>query len=120
MFAEPEARVVVFSPTPPDTEHVAATIIHEPLVDLPSALSTLHRDHAVQTLLCEGGPTLFSALVHASLVDELFLTLAPTLVGGTSGPAVVSGPPPEAPVHVKLASVLERDGTLFLRYSFKN
>jgi riboflavin biosynthesis pyrimidine reductase len=118
LFAEPEARVIVFSPTPPGTEHAAATVIHEPLVDLTSALTTLRRNHGVQTLLCEGGPTLFNALVHASLADELFLTLAPRIVGGASGPSVVSGPPTEAPVHVELASVLERDGTLFLRYRF--
>ena len=64
------------------------------------------------------GPTLFGALLRAGLVDELFLTLAPSLVGGASGPAVVSGPPPEGPVGVELAGALERDGTLFLRYSF--
>ena len=87
-------------------------------VPLDAVLHTLRRDHGVETLLCEGGPTLFGALLRAGLVDELFLTLAPKLVGGTSGPAVVSGPPPEVPVGVTLASALERDGSLFLRYRF--
>jgi riboflavin biosynthesis pyrimidine reductase len=87
-------------------------------VPLDAVLHTLRRDHGVETLLCEGGPTLFGALVGAELVDELFLTLAPRLVGGASGPAVVSGPPPEAPADVKLVAALERDGTLFLRYRF--
>lgn len=85
-------------------------------VPLDAVLHTLRRDHGVETLVCEGGPTLFGALLRAALVDELFLTLAPTLVGGASGPAVVSGPPPEAPADVKLIGALERDGTLFLRY----
>ena len=67
-------------------------------VPLDAVLHTLRRDHGVETLLCEGGPTLFGALLRAGLVDELFLTLAPSLVGGASGPAVVSGPPPEVPV----------------------
>jgi riboflavin-specific deaminase-like protein len=118
LFAEPDARIVVFSPTPPVTEPVAATVIYEPLVDLAAALSTLHHQYGVATLLCEGGPTLFNALVRAGLVDELFLTLAPILVGGASGPSVVSGPPTEAPVPVKLAGLLERDSTLFMRYRF--
>jgi riboflavin biosynthesis pyrimidine reductase len=85
-------------------------------VPLDAVLHTLRRDHGVETLLCEGGPTLFGALLRAGLVDELFLTLAPTLVGGASGPAVVSGPPPEAPADVEFIGALERDGTLFLRY----
>ncbi len=114
LFQEPEARVVVFSPRPPDA--TAASVTHEPWVSLASSLRTLRDRHGVRTLLCEGGPTLFGALLRDRLVDELFLTLAPKLVGGTSGPAVVSGPPPEAPVSARLASVLERDGSLFLRY----
>jgi riboflavin biosynthesis pyrimidine reductase len=84
--------------------------------DLGQVLRTLSHDHGVEIVLCEGGPTLFGALLAAGLVDELFLTLAPMLVGGASGPAVVSGPPPEAPAGLTLAAVLERDGTLFLRY----
>ncbi len=84
--------------------------------ELPAVLHSLRRQHGVQTLLCEGGPTLFGALLQQGLVDELFLTLAPTLTGGASGPAVVSGPPPEAPADLKLVGALEQRGTLFLRY----
>jgi 5-amino-6-(5-phosphoribosylamino)uracil reductase len=87
-------------------------------VPLDAVLHTLRRDHGVETLLCEGGPTLFGALLRAGLVDELLVTLAPVLVGGASGPAVVSGPPPEAPADLKLLGALEHDGTLFLRYRF--
>lgn len=85
-------------------------------VTLRDALATLRHQRGVETLLCEGGPTLFGALLQAQLVDELFLTLAPTLTGGAPGPAVVSGPPPEAPRQLELAAALEHDGTLFLRY----
>jgi riboflavin biosynthesis pyrimidine reductase len=85
-------------------------------VPLDAVLHTLRRDHGIETLLCEGGPTLFGALLRAGLVDELFVTLAPMLVGGASGPAVVSGPTPEVPADLKLVGALERDSTLFLRY----
>jgi riboflavin biosynthesis pyrimidine reductase len=101
LFAETPDRVLVFEGDG---------------VPLDAVLHTLRRDHDVETLLCEGGPTLFGALLQAHLVDELFLTLAPTLTGGASGPAVVSGPPPEAPADVRLAGALELDGALFLRY----
>ena len=84
--------------------------------ELPDVLGALRQEHRVATLLCEGGPTLFGALLRAGLVDELFLTLAPTLTGGASGPAVVSGPPPEVPAELELTAALEHAGALFLRY----
>lgn len=101
LFADAPDRILVFEG--PDTE-------------LSHMLHTLRSHHNVRTLLCEGGPTLFGALRAEELVDELFLTLAPTLTGGASGPSVVSGPPMEVPAPVELAGALERDGTLFLRY----
>jgi 5-amino-6-(5-phosphoribosylamino)uracil reductase len=103
LFADAPDRVLVFEGA--DTE-------------LPQVLRTLRGEHGVETLLCEGGPTVFGALLAAGVVDELFLTLAPTLVGGASGPAVVSGPPPEVPAQLELAGALEQNGTLFLRYRF--
>jgi riboflavin biosynthesis pyrimidine reductase len=126
LFQEAGAHVVVFSPMPPVMSTMtvlAARQDHRPLPfghqsRLGPILETLSREYGVATLLCEGGPQLFGALLRERLVDELFLTLAPKLVGGASGPAVVSGPPPEVPVEVTLASALERDGSLFLRYRF--
>jgi riboflavin-specific deaminase-like protein len=129
LFREPEAHVVVFSPMPPTMStatRLAARLDHRPLQfghgsRLGPVVETLRREYGVRILLCEGGPTLFGALVRERLVDELFLTLAPRLVGGASGPGVVAGPahpPPEAPAQLELAGVLERDSTLFLRYRF--
>jgi riboflavin biosynthesis pyrimidine reductase len=102
LFADTPGNVLTFEGTD-DTE-------------LSHVLHLLRARHNIQTLLCEGGPTLFGALLAAGLVDELFLTLAPALVGGASGPGVVSGPPPEGEASLELVGVLERDGTLFLRY----
>jgi riboflavin-specific deaminase-like protein len=86
-------------------------------VDLPSALRLLRADYAVRWLLCEGGPRLNHGLLAANLVDELFLTLAPKLVG-SSGPTVVEGPPfpPEAPVPLDLLAVHAEGAELYLRY----
>jgi riboflavin-specific deaminase-like protein len=126
LFAEPEARVVVFSPTPPalvasGAAGRAAHVQHEPLdqttpVPLTAALRTLRERYGVRTLLCEGGPTLLGAMLREGLVDSLFLTLAPVLVAGT-GPSVAGGPALEVPVALKLNRLLEREGSLFLRYT---
>lgn len=57
-------------------------------VDLLSLLKTLRRDYKVRRLACEGGPTLFRALLERGLVDQLNLTIAPFLFGGAKAPTL--------------------------------
>lgn len=40
------------------------------------------RDRGLTRIVCEGGPTLAGTLVEQDAVDEVFLTVAPRLVGG--------------------------------------
>jgi len=82
-------------------------------VDLTALLRSLAEED-VRALLCEGGPTLHGALQALGLVDELFLTIAPKLVGG-EGPRIVEGVLPET-AGLELAWLLEQDGELFARY----
>jgi riboflavin biosynthesis pyrimidine reductase len=58
----------------------------------------------------------FSALLDEGLVDQLFLTLAPKLVGGGDDLAVTAGARLPDPAGMELAYVLERQGSLFLDY----
>lgn len=120
LFAEPEARIVEFTgataPRPVAAQrHLVALEPGE--VNLPMVMGTLRSDFGVRTLLCEGGPTLFGALVAEGLVDELYLTLAPKLVGGDSNPAILTGPPLPDLARLELRSALEREGSLFLRFA---
>jgi riboflavin biosynthesis pyrimidine reductase len=82
--------------------------------DLPALLRSL-REEGVKALLCEGGPTLHGALQAAGLVDELFLTIAPKLVGGIA-PRILEGDLPGI-APLELAWLLEDDGELFARYT---
>lgn len=66
-------------------------------------------------VLCEGGPVLFGELVAADAVDELCLTVAPVLVGGTAG-RIATGPAGEHLRRLQLVDVLHEDGALLLRY----
>lgn len=120
LFSEPEARIVEFTgataPRPVAAKRELVSLEPEE-VSLHRVMGQLRSHFGVRTLLCEGGPTLFGALVAEGLVDELFLTLAPKLVGGENNPAILSGPPLAEPANLALRSVLERDGSLFLRLS---
>lgn len=120
LFSEPEARVVVFSGADIELGSTAARVEVVRLgpadIDFAHALAHLRSGHGVRALLCEGGPRVFSGLLHEGVVDELFLTVAPKLVGGGAEAAITSGPEPAELTDARLAGVLERDGTLFLRY----
>lgn len=57
-------------------------------VDLAWMLQQLRRDYSVRTIACEGGATLFRALLEQGLVDQLNLTVAPYLFGGANAPTI--------------------------------
>jgi riboflavin biosynthesis pyrimidine reductase len=119
LLDDPESPVVVYTGAP--LELAAAVDVEivpmDPAELTPLAvLGRLRADRGIRSVLCEGGPTLFSALVHAHAVDELFLTVAPKLAGGGTGPEITIGPELAEPAELDLAWVLERSGSLFLRY----
>lgn len=123
LFQEPDADVVVFAPseTPePDCPACVTMVRLDPAeLTLTTALRHLRAERHVHSLLCEGGPTLMGALLHEHLVDELFLTLAPQLAGGGTGPAMTSGPALAGPDALELVWALERAGSLYLRYGVR-
>jgi len=57
-------------------------------VDLRQMLTILKRDYKVRRVACEGGPILFRSLLELGLVDELNLTIAPYLFGGSDAPTL--------------------------------
>lgn len=84
-------------------------------VDLPAALTAL-RARGLRRILCEGGPTLLDELVAHDLVDEMCLTLSPTLAAtpATSRPGA---PALAAPVRMALGHAMTVDDYVYLRYT---
>ncbi|EKF24164.1 ribD C-terminal domain protein [Mycolicibacterium hassiacum DSM 44199] len=83
-------------------------------VDVSAVLAVLAR-RGLWRVLAEGGPVLLSQLITADLLDELCLTVAPYLVGG-SGPRIVSGTG-EVLTRMRPAHLLsDADGYLYTRY----
>ena len=60
-------------------------------VALAQALGWLRREWAVKRLLCEGGGELNFELLRLGLVDELHLTICPTIIGGKDAPTIADG-----------------------------
>lgn len=86
-------------------------------VDLRLALRELAA-RGIQTLLVEGGATVIGAFLRAGLVDEMFVYVAPVVVGG-GAPSLVEGPGAEKAEHVlrlKLADATRLGEGVLLRY----
>jgi riboflavin biosynthesis pyrimidine reductase len=99
---------------PPPTA-IPVEVVREPdgRVDMTVAMRLLRTEHEVRGLLCEGGPRLHSQLQAAGLADELFLTIAPKLVG--AGTTILEGALPEV-AELELAWLLAEGSELFARY----
>jgi riboflavin biosynthesis pyrimidine reductase len=113
LFAAPGQRVLVYTRAEGSVPDLPADVELVPEDDLRAVMADL-RARGVARLLCEGGPTVNRALLDAGLLDELFLTLSP-VVSGDSGPPIITGGDPSAPLTLR--SVATADGDLYLRYS---
>ncbi len=83
---------------------------------LEQVLRTARHEHGIRAIDCEGGPTLFGALVALDAIDELFLTVAPMWAGNrevglsTDRPLVPSR-------ELELVAGYQSESRLYLRYA---
>jgi riboflavin-specific deaminase-like protein len=124
LFADPGSRVVVFTPVALDVSELAAQVdvvrVDPGELTVTTMMRRLRSAYDVRSLLCEGGPTLFGALLQEDLVDELFLSLAPKLTGGGTAPAITAGPELAELRSLSLVWALELDAALYLRYAVRH
>ena len=117
LFQDPDAHVVIY--TTSDREPVACAarvdVVRLETLDPRAVLDDVRARYGVRCVLCEGGPRLNAPLFVAGVVDELFLTIAPSVVGGSHPLTILEGEL-AAPLVLELRQVLEHDGTLLLRY----
>jgi riboflavin biosynthesis pyrimidine reductase len=120
--APPDARPIVLTHRRADAqrrrnlESVAEVLtVGDEHVDWPLAIEALGATVGARVVLCEGGPTTVALLVEHDLLDELCLTIAPTLLAG-DGSRIVQGPASPAPRYLALDHLLTEDDFLFLRY----
>ena len=87
-------------------------------VDVLQMGAILRDELGVGSMICLGGPNLNASLIEAGAADELFLTLAPKLQGGSKMPTLMEGPgfPAEELPPLELLSLYGEDGELYLRY----
>jgi riboflavin biosynthesis pyrimidine reductase len=122
--APPDARTIVITSeaAPADLRAAAAKVADvivagEDSVDLPAALTAL-ADRGLRRVICEGGPHLLGQIAAGGLLDELSLTISPTLAGPGAGRVIAGAAFPAT--AMTLAQALTEDAYLFCRYLVKS
>lgn len=112
---ESEVPPLVLSPD--DVEHPAGVelIRTGADLDLASGLAQL-AERGVRRVLCEGGPTLLGRLESRALLDEISLTISPTLLGAGDPVPLLGGMELRDPSRWALVSLFADGGHLFPRY----
>ena len=122
--APPEARTIVITCATASDELRAATakvadviVAGEERVDLTAAVAAL-ADRGLRRVSCEGGPHILGQVAAAGLLDELSLSVSPSLAGPGAGRIIAGDGFDAHPMY--LAQVLTEDGYLFCRYLASN
>lgn len=121
IFTEAPVRPLIFtvSDAPAERRELLSQVaeileVGETVVDPAIVRAQLEaRGHA--RIHSEGGPTLFGSFLEAGVVDELCLTLAPSLEAGMA--MRITQAPQSALTAMRLASVLRGGDELLLRYT---
>jgi riboflavin biosynthesis pyrimidine reductase len=121
LLDDPNSRLLCFTGVavqPPDRAATVEVVELAPLT-FAGALANLRADHGIRSVLCEGGPTVTSAMLAEGVVDEFWLTLSPHLVGGGNEPTITAGVPLPELARVDLVWALERESFMFLRHRLR-
>lgn len=124
-FTEPDGGgriVATVDDAPP--ERIAALVERAEIwkfgrdqVEIPELLRRL-RFRGVERLLLEGGGELNWCFVREDMVDELYVTIAPVLLGGRDAPTLLegSGLPMKRQVRLRLLDLHREGDELYCRY----
>ncbi|MEA2298713.1 MAG: hypothetical protein QOF77_1649 [Solirubrobacteraceae bacterium] len=114
LLADPDSHLVVLTPSAGELAPCAARVSYLRGPSLAEQMGALRTEMGVRSVVCEGGPSLNGELLAAGLVDELFLSVSPLLVGGPEPLTIVEGW--AGPTGLELIWVLEDEGLLYARY----
>src|SRR5438105_5799123 len=129
IFQSDVSPIVIFSTTQMPRHYRVALLQKATLhlsqkrkIDLAEVLHRLWVEYKVRTVACEGGATLFRALLERDLVDQLNLTIAPYLFGGANAPTLTGLSKEFLPrsVQCSLTETRTVGEECFLIYRFKH
>ncbi len=119
-FTTDQPRLVVVGRDGPRQVDGAEVLVAPTPHPEPDWLVGALRERGIGSVLLEGGPTVNARFHAAGLIDELYWTVGPWLLGGEGLPMIAPEPPTQNPRPATLVSVHRHGDELFLRYRFES
>jgi 5-amino-6-(5-phosphoribosylamino)uracil reductase len=118
LFQDPAVPVTIFSPSRPKKDwHLPRQVS---LVHIPSSQNMLQEivQHiqklGVTSLLVEGGGHILNQFISAGLLEDLYLTLSPRIIGSTSAPGLTGSTRLSNPPRLQVLSTEQHHNEVFL------
>ncbi len=122
-FRQPERAIVltIESSDPAERDRLRrfaeVEVVGEDELDLEAALTRLRERYGIERLLVEGGAAVNYQFMQAGMVDSLFCTLAPKVIGGSGELTMVEGPQALRPIpHFSLNALYRHENELFFHW----
>jgi riboflavin biosynthesis pyrimidine reductase len=117
-FETDQPRLIVVGADGPRQVPGAEVLVAPSAYPEPDWVLRALRERGIGSVLLEGGPTVNARFHAAGLIDELFWTVGPWLLGGEGLPMLAPKPPGQSPRPAELVSIHRHADELFLRYRF--
>lgn len=115
-FGTDQPRLVVVGADGPRQVPRSEVLVAPTAYPEPEWLLRALRERGIGSVLLEGGPTVNARFHAAGLIDELFWTVGPLMLGGEGLPMLAPEPPSQSPRPANLVSIHRHGDELFLRY----
>jgi len=121
ILTDPRTIVVTVGSAPAERRaelagRVDVAVCGDDSLDLVAVVDAL-ADRGHRSVLCEGGPTLVGGLAAADLIDELCVTTAPVLLGGTFARMLTTDALDPMPRWRPASLLVDDEGYLFGRWT---
>ncbi|MBI4720016.1 MAG: dihydrofolate reductase family protein, partial [Chitinivibrionia bacterium] len=124
LFRQPGTEKLVFTTRAASPERIrraercASVVVFPSKTVSPKRVVEYLGRRGVRRILVEGGGALNHSFIKARLVDEIYITVTPFVIGGSGAPTVVDGQGflAHARVRLELVSCRRIKDEVFLRY----
>lgn len=102
-----------------EVENVETMVIGDYAINLPRLLSNLYETNKIETIFLERGGNLPGRMFKESLVNELYISIMPAIIGKDGNPIDIFDITPEKDIELELEGIIQYGEQVVLHYLIK-
>jgi len=124
LFQHPDVPLTIISSSARNAsaktwpEHVEVITVKEGPEQVQNILKHIE-EYGISSLLVEGGGHVLQQFIQAQVLDELYLTLVPKVIGDVHAPALLAGVKLDSPPKIQVLDVRQVEDETYLHLAFK-